>query len=156
MGCSFHCIVYDYSCADWDGIHDHLRDVPQENIFKISASAATIEFCEKLRVGLIYRQASNRCKRVLEADKLAYANKTKESTTSQKLCSGNFWWIASSVLSKGKSAIPCLFSNPGVLSSASDKAKLFAKNFSKNSNCDDSGISLPVSLLELIWSCMFL
>ena len=29
-------------------------------------------------------------------------------------------------------------------SSASDKAKLFAKNFSKNSNIDDSGISLPV------------
>ena len=31
-----------------------------------------------------------------------------------------------------------------MLSSASDKAKLFAKNFSKNSNLDDSGISLPV------------
>ena len=27
---------------------------------------------------------------------------------------------------------------------ASDKAKLFAKNFSKNSNLDDSNISLPV------------
>ena len=31
-----------------------------------------------------------------------------------------------------------------MLSSASDKAKLFAKNFSKNSNLDDSGILLPV------------
>ena len=31
-----------------------------------------------------------------------------------------------------------------MLSSASDKGKLFAKNFSKNSNLDDSGISLPV------------
>ena len=31
-----------------------------------------------------------------------------------------------------------------MLSSASDKAKLFAKNFSKNSNLDDSGISLCV------------
>ena len=31
-----------------------------------------------------------------------------------------------------------------VLSSASDKAKLFAENFSKKSNPDDSGISLPV------------
>ena len=30
------------------------------------------------------------------------------------------------------------------MSSASDKAKLFAENFSKNSNLDDSGISLPV------------
>ena len=28
--------------------------------------------------------------------------------------------------------------------SASDKAKLFAKNFSKNANLDDSNISLPV------------
>ena len=24
----FHCIAYDYSCADWDGLCDHLRDVP--------------------------------------------------------------------------------------------------------------------------------
>ena len=31
-----------------------------------------------------------------------------------------------------------------MLSSASDKAKLFAEIFSKNSNLDDSGISLPV------------
>ena len=31
-----------------------------------------------------------------------------------------------------------------MLSSASDKVKLFAENFSKNSNLDDSGISLPV------------
>ena len=32
-----------------------------------------------------FRQASNRCKRVVEAAKLAYANKTKESITSQNL-----------------------------------------------------------------------
>ena len=31
-----------------------------------------------------------------------------------------------------------------MLSSASDKTKLFAENFSENSNLDDSGISLPV------------
>ena len=31
-----------------------------------------------------------------------------------------------------------------MLSSASDKAKLFAENFSKNSNLDDLGICLPV------------
>ena len=31
-----------------------------------------------------------------------------------------------------------------MLSSASDKAKLFAQNFSKNSNLGDSGIYLPV------------
>ena len=91
-----------------------------------------------------FRQASNRCKGVLEAAKLAYATKTKESIISQKLGSRDFWRIANSVLNKGKSAIPPLFNRPEVLSSASDKAKLFAKNFSKNSNLDDSGISLPV------------
>ena len=91
-----------------------------------------------------FRQASNRCKRVLEAAKLAYATKTKESIISQNLGSRDFWKIANSVLNKGKSAIPPLFNGPEVLSSASDKAKLFAKNFSKISNLDDSGISLPV------------
>ena len=89
-----------------------------------------------------FRQASNHCKRVLEAAKLAYANKTKESITSQKLGSCHFWRITS-VLNKDKSAIPTLFNNLEVLSSVSDKAKLLAENFPKNSNLDDSGISLP-------------
>ena len=84
-----------------------------------------------------FRQASNCCKKVLEAAKLTYA-KTKESITSR-----DFWQIANSVLNKGKSAIPLLFNGLWALSSASDKAKLFAENFSKNSNLDDSGISLP-------------
>ena len=44
-----------------------------------------------------FRQASNHCKRVFEVPKLAYANKTKESITSQKLGSWNFWQIANSV-----------------------------------------------------------
>ena len=48
------------------------------------------------------------------------------------------------VLNKGKSAIPPLLNGPDVLSSASDQGKLFGKNFSKNSNLDDSGISLPL------------
>ena len=52
--------------------------------------------------------------------------------------------IANSILNKGKSAIPPLFNRPEVLFSASDKAKLFPETFSKNSNLDDSGISLPV------------
>ena len=184
-------MAYDYSHADWDGLCDHLRGVPWEDIFKLSASAAASEFCEWVQVGIDvyiphckyqvkphlspwfsaacaaaivhrnyffrlyqhtksseskakFRQASNHCKRVLEAAKLAYATTTKESITSQKLGSRNFWRIANSVLNKGKSAIPPLFNGPEVLSSACDEAKLFAKNFSKNSNLDDSGIYLPV------------
>ena len=66
--------------------------------------------------------------------------------TSQKLCSRDFWRIDNSVLNKDKSAIPPLFNSPEVLSSASDKVKLFVKKFSKNFNLDYSGISIPVFL----------
>ena len=48
----FHCMVYDYSRADCSGLHDHLRDVPWEDIFKLGASAATSEFCEWVQVGI--------------------------------------------------------------------------------------------------------
>ena len=186
----FHDIAYDYSRADWDGLRDHLRDVPWEDIFKLGASAAASEFYEWVQVGsnvyiphrkyqvkrhsspwfsaacaaaivhrnhfshlyqreksdskVKFRQASNHFKRVLEAAKLAYANKTKESITSQKRGSHDFWRVANGVLSKGKSAIPRVFNRPTVLSSASDKAKLLAENISLNSNLDVSGISLPV------------
>ena len=187
----FHRIAYDYSRADWDGLRDHLRDVPWEDIFKLGASAAASEYSQWFQVGVDvyiphrkyqvkphsspwfsatcaaaivhrnhffhlfqrekssdskvkFRQASNRCKMVLEAAKFAYANKTKESITSQKLGSRDFWQIANSVLDKGKSAIPPVFNGPEVLSSASDKAKLFAENFSLGSNLDGSGVSLPV------------
>ena len=120
----FHRIAYDYSHADWDGRGDHLRDVPWEDIFELSASATTSEFCEWVTVGIgvciphckyqvkphssprfsavcadatvhenhffrlyqqnksseskvKFRQASNRCKRALEAPKFTYANKTR-------------------------------------------------------------------------------
>ena len=138
-------MAYDYSRADWDGLHDHLRDVPWENIFRLGASTVASEFCECVQVGIDvyiphrkyqvkphsspwfsaacaaaivhrnyffrlyqqnksseskvkFRQASNHCKRVLEAAKLGYATKTKESITSQKLGSRHFWRIANSVL----------------------------------------------------------
>ena len=45
----FHCIDYDYSCADWDV---HVRDVSWEDVFKFSASAAASDFCEWIQVGI--------------------------------------------------------------------------------------------------------
>ena len=134
----FHCIAYDYSHADWDGLCDHLRDVPWEDIFKLGASTAASESCEWVQVGIYvyiphrkyqvkprwspwfsaacaaaiihrnhffslyqkdkssdskvkFRQASNCCKMVLQAAKLAYANETKESITSQKHGFRDFW-----------------------------------------------------------------
>ena len=74
---------------------------------------------------------------------LAY--KTKESITSQKIGSWDFWQIAESVLNKGKSTIPSLFNGPEVVYSASDTA-VFAKNFSKNSNLDNLGIPCRTNL----------
>ena len=48
----FHRIAYEYSRADWDGLRNHLRDVPWEDIFKLGASAADSEFCEWIQVGI--------------------------------------------------------------------------------------------------------
>ena len=140
----FQCIAYDYSRDDWDGLRDHLRDVPWKDIFKLGASGAASEFCEWVQVGIDvyiphrkyqvkphsspwfsaacaaaiahrnrffrlyqkdktsdskvkFKQANNHCKRVLEAAKLAYANKIK-NFTSQKLGSQGIWRIANSVL----------------------------------------------------------
>ena len=117
----FHRIASDYSRADWNGVRDHLRDVPWEDIVKLGAFAAASEFYKWVQVGtdvyiphrkyqvkphsspcfsaacaaaivhrnhffhlyqrekssdskVKFRQASNCCKRVLEA---AYANKAK-------------------------------------------------------------------------------
>ena len=48
----FHRIAYDHSRADWDSPHDHLRDHPWEDIFKLGASAAASRFCEWVQVGI--------------------------------------------------------------------------------------------------------
>ena len=76
-----------------------------------------------------FRQASNRCKRVLEAAKLAYANKTKESITSQKLGSQDFWRIANSVCNWGNLLYLLYSTPPRCCLLHLIKAKLFAKNF---------------------------
>ena len=133
----FHFIAYDYSCADWDGLCGHLRDVPWEDIFKLSASSVASEFCEWVQLGVDvyiphrkyqvkpyssswfsaacgaaivhrnhffhlyqpnrsseskrnFRQASSCCKRVLEAAKFTYSNKTKESITPRNLALRTF------------------------------------------------------------------
>ena len=48
----FHCIVYDYSHVDCDGLCDHKRDVPWDDIFKLSSSSAASEFCEWVQAGI--------------------------------------------------------------------------------------------------------
>ena len=48
----FYHIASDYPHADLGSLHDHLRDVLWEEIFKLSASAATREFCKWVQVGI--------------------------------------------------------------------------------------------------------
>ena len=49
----FHRIAYDYSHADWDGLCDHLRDVPWEDIFKLGASLLLLNFVIGFRLALV-------------------------------------------------------------------------------------------------------
>ena len=96
-----------------------MKNLLSEDIFKLSASAAASKFCEWVQAGIV-----------------VYIPQVSGSQ--------DFWRISNSVLNKGKSAIPFLLNSPEVLSSPSDKAKLFADNFCKNSNLDDSGVCLTV------------
>ena len=93
---------------------------------------------------------SNLCERALETAKLAYANRTKGSINFEKPGSWDFRQTPDSILKKVKSAIPPLFNDPEVLSSASDEGKLFPETFFKNSYLNDQVSLYLFSLLELI------
>ena len=44
----FHCMAYDCSYADWDSLHDHLRDVLWEDLLLL------VNFVSSFRMDLIY------------------------------------------------------------------------------------------------------
>ena len=46
----FHCIAYDYSCADWDGLCDHFRDILWADIFKLMLLLLLMNFVSELRL----------------------------------------------------------------------------------------------------------
>ena len=192
----FHRMAYGKSRFS---LRDHLRDVPWEDIFKLSASAAASEFCEwvqvRIDVYILYRkyqvkphsspwfsgayvaaivhrnhflrlyqqnksseskvkfrQTSNRCKRVLKAAKLAYATKTKESITSQKLGSRDFWRI---VFSTKVNLLYLLYS----MDRRCCLLHLIKQNYlvktSPRTQILMTQVSLYLfSLLELIWNCI--
>ena len=77
----------------------------RSQLFALLASSYKWPFClyqhnkySESKVKFI--QVSDHYKRVLEPAKVAYANKTKESNTTQKICSWYFWKIANIVLNK--------------------------------------------------------
>ena len=140
-------------------LHQKYQVKPQSSPWFSAASAAAIVhrnhiFClyqknKSSESKVKFRQASNRCKRVFEAAKLAYANKIKESITSKKLGYQDFSQITNSVLNKGKSAIPPLFNSLEVLSFASDK-DCFLKTFLRTLILMTQVSLYLISLLELI------
>ena len=46
--------VYSYSKADWNGLRDHLRDVPWLDIFKHDATYAAKGITEWVEIGIDY------------------------------------------------------------------------------------------------------
>ena len=78
-------------------------------------------------------QANTHCTRARKASNLIFANKTRVYHFPETWLSG-LLANCQQYSQQSESAIPPLLYNPGMLSSISDKAKLFAENFSNNSN----------------------
>ena len=50
----FHRVVYDYSRADWDGLRDHLRDVPWEDTLNSVLLLLLVNFVSGFTLELMY------------------------------------------------------------------------------------------------------
>ena len=78
----------------------------------------------------LFCESRNHCKRVLKEARSNYADTTRRSVASQLIGSCDFWRICNSILNSVKYTIPPLFNGPDVLKTYTDKANLFARNFS--------------------------
>ena len=66
----FNSTANDYSHADWDDLHVHLKDVRWENICKLAASVLASELCEWVQIGFdVY---SSCCKYQVEPHSLPW------------------------------------------------------------------------------------
>ena len=185
-----HRIAYDYYHADWNGFHDHLRDVPWENIFKLGASAAASEFCERVRINLYiphhkyqvnphsslwfstacaaaivhrnhflrllqqsksseskvkFRQASNCCERVLEAENLHMLIKQRSPSLPRNLTLEIFGELLIVFSTKVNMLYLCYATAWSCcLLHLIQHDCLMTLILTLNSNLDDSGICLPV------------
>ena len=82
---TFHCTAFNYSCPDWKGLYDHLKEVFNRiNVLPLYWSPDRLVAITK---------------RVLELPNLFMLIK-QESIISQKLGSHDFWQIANSDLKK--------------------------------------------------------
>ena len=97
-----------------------------------------------------FREASNKCKRALEPA-IAMVIKQKSLSLSTKKTHMTFGKLLI-VFSTKVNLLYLLYLMDQGFSSASDKAKVLAKNVSKNANLDDPGISLPAFLSRTCFS----
>ena len=58
MGYLFHRIAYVNYCADWDDLHDHLRDVPWGVSLNVVLLLLLVNIVSGFRLELMYIQAS--------------------------------------------------------------------------------------------------
>ena len=93
-----------------------------------------------------FRQTSNRCKRVLVAARLAYLIKQNTLLLPRNLAVVTFGELL--IVSSTKVNLLYLLYSTAQRCCLLHliKQKLYAENFSKNSNLEDSGISLPIFL----------
>ena len=136
---ALYLMPYDYSCADCDGLCDHLRYVPWEDVIKLSVSATASEFCEWAQIGIdVYvshrkYQAkphsspwfSAACAAAINHRNHFFCFYQKDKCSDFKVMSRQ----ASDCWKRVLEATKLAYTN---------------KNFSNNSNLDDSGISFPV------------
>ena len=50
----FHRKAYHYSCVDWEGLRDHLRDVSWEDILSLVLLLLVVNSVSRFRLGLIH------------------------------------------------------------------------------------------------------
>ena len=50
----FHCIAYDYSCADWNSPCDHLRDTPWEDTSNSMLLLLLVNFVSGFKLELMH------------------------------------------------------------------------------------------------------
>lgn len=87
--------------------------------------------------------ACNQHKKVLKNAKSSYEQASHSKFENKKLSSCVFWKISNKILNRGILPVPSSINDPEVISSVSDKAKIFAMNVASNSMLDDKGHLLP-------------
>ena len=91
-----------------------------------------------------FKAARRKCRQVILHAKECYSKHVRQSITTQKLGSKDFWRICNSVLKRNKSSLSSLsLGSDNMVVSSADKAELLCHEFAKNSSLNDENKSPP-------------